>query len=353
MTRISTIHGIGQDEYAGRGAMVTQQPYIPYLSLTKGEMELYLAAQQARILAQWYGSDAPQYGEALTMIDNALHAGVHRGINWVGAVPDYLQNVARMIRQAERQNQPASRALFYRPGGAMNGIGQIIPIDQRKAECIKQANKLKNANDLIKAIKKCDQQFAIEKIFNDRIEGTGHHMLYHGIGQDNKMPETVKTKLLLQLSGVQGMAVAGSIDNSLMRGWVETGILSKNAQIGAGPIGSIRASVELSPDPALYLQRFTSAKSSKTRGDVINGIGAGPLAPLIIGAITAALKVAANLIDLLRQKQATIAAQGFGTEAFSGRPSDWDSQEVAGGISTTTLILLAAGAGMLLMNDDN
>ena len=177
MTRISTIHGIGQDEFAGRAAEVTGQSYIPYLSLTKGEMELYLAAQKAKILAQWYGNAAPQYRDAEKMIYNALNTGVHGGIKFIGVVPDHLQNVAAMIKKAESQRQPASRALFYRPGGIVRGIGEIIPLQQRRAQCLKYANEAEG-NEFWRRLKKCNEIVVIEKILNASLEKSSHHVIY-------------------------------------------------------------------------------------------------------------------------------------------------------------------------------
>lgn len=357
MTRISTIHGIGQDEYAGRAGMVSNGNYIPYLSLTKGEMELYLAAQRARIRADWYGSDAPQYAEAYQMIENALHAGVHRGVNWVGAVPDYLQDVARFIRQAEKQTAPASRGLFVRTPG-VSGIGQtVIPVTERWAECLKWAESANHNAERKRRRRECETRFNIEKIFNNQIENVGHHMLYHNISQALQMPERVFTKLILQLSGVQGMAGAGDIANDLMASWVETGILRKNATSPViGPLSSTDASFQLAPDPASWINKYknTQAKKNKTGG--VQGISLGPiglaLIPLVVAAVKAAIEIAKSLIT----QNAIIKAQGFGTTAYSATGSDWitgvDNPETSGGVSNNMLLLAAGAAALLLLSDD-
>lgn len=370
MTKISEIHGIPANEFHDRGRMVATLNYVPYLSLTTGEMELYLAAQRAKIRAQFYGSDAPQYAQAYQMIENALHAGVHGGIRWMGAVPDYLQSVAAMIKQAERQTRPASKTGLLLRGGQVNGIGQTtIPIEQRKQACIEAAwkkakiDKLKGAQkkiveDYIKG--KCNRQFNIEKIFNDAIENTGHHVLYHRISQNNEMPERVFTKLLLHTSGVQGMAGAGDVQTTLMGSWVETGIVGKNAAIGVGPIDSIKAAVQLSNDPDGYYQRFygdiaaSQQKKKDKMNPTLNGIGIIP-AVAIIGAIAGALGAAAALINSLRGQQALIKAEAFGTDAFSAAETDWtkgaNNPEVSGGLSPMTILLLG-GAALLLLSDD-
>lgn len=372
MTRISTIHGIGADEFAGRSAMVSSQGYIPYLSLTVGEMELYLAAQRARILAQWYGSDAPQYAQAVQMIDNALNAGVHGGVRWMGAVPDELQGVARMITQVQRQTRPASRALFYRPGGMVRGIGAIIPVDQRKAECIKAADASTNsAIELVKLIKKCEENFQVEKILNGALEKSSHHVLYKQMPAGYTVPNMVANKQLYHKTGVEGMAAVGDIVPSLMYGWTEVGVLSRNAQSPQiGPIGSIQSSVLLAPDPGKSWENLSmwantqNPKKIKTMG--ISGIGFVPLVPPvdpvtaginIVLAIAGALTVAAKLLNELRSAKAYAMneAQGFGTSAFQADKTDWliganNPDVTPGGVNP--MWLLAGGAALLLLMDD-
>lgn len=361
MTQISEVHGIRgkipADEYAGRGSMVTNLGYVPYLSLTKGEMELWLAAQRAKMLAQWYGNDAPQYAKACQLIENALHKGVHGGISSVGVVPDYLQNVAALIKSAERKNAPASRAMFVRPQG-ISGIGQIIPYNDRVKACLDAAKKLP-ALPRANAQAKCLRNFEIEKIFNGAIEKSGHHVLYHRIPSGIVVPTRVDVKRILHLGGIGGMAQVGEIDNGLMAGWVENGIIAKNAQIGVGAISSLRAAAEISPDPAQWIQRFTgqaSGTSDKSRpGAGLNGIGIP--AVVIIEAVTAALVAAKDLISALFKQQAVIKAEGFGTPAYSAEANDF----LGGGMTTTTggfdmktLLLLGGAAALLLLaGDDN
>lgn len=347
MTRISEIHGIGQDEFAQRGQEVTESGFLPYLSLTTGETRLMLALQRAKIYAQFY-RDVPQYREAVTMLENALNRGLSNGVNFVGAVPDYLQDVARVIQSASRQTAPASRSGFmFRPGGVMRGIGEIIPAQQRKDICVKKViEKGGGAGAVKKGVEACSRQFEIERIFNGAIEKSGHHVLYHRIPESAKMPDRVFTKLLLQLGGVQGMAGVGDIQKPLMAEWVENGIIGKNAQIGVGPWDSIRASVALSPDPDKYFKKFVGTSSDKWRAGV-TGIG-NPAAVLILGAIASALVAAKDLINSLRTQQAVIKSEGFGTDAFSGKQTDWDGPDTAGGLDTNTLLMLAAGVGLLL-----
>lgn len=350
MTRISTIHGIGADEYAGRAAMVKPAGYVPYLSLTRGEMELYLAAQRAKVRAEWYGNDDPRYRQAFQMLENALHQGVNN-VKFIGAVPNYLQDVARLINKAKRETAPASRAIYFQQIG-VSGIGQtIIPVEDRKNACVQQAMKLKKPGDRIKAIKKCEDQFAIEKLYNDKIKSVGHHMLYYNLPENiMSLPPAVSTKRILQLGGVQGMAIAASLDNGLMASWVETGIVLKNGTLPAvGPRNSINTSFQLAPDPAYWMNTYE--KKKKTGGYGITGINCGPvclaLLPVIVAALTAAVEITKSVV---------IQAQGFGTDALKSTQFDWKDMpppgDSAGGFSTNTILLLGGAAALFLLADN-
>lgn len=347
MTRISEIHGIRTipaDEIADRSAQVKTDAYIPYLSLTKGEMQLMLAAQRAQMLAQYYSSDAPEYRQAAAMLNKALIADLHRSSGAIsGPVPDELQGVARLISTARYRTAPASSAFFYRPAG-VKGIGQIIPAQQRLQECLKGA---RNPAQIVK----CQRNFKIEEIYNGAIENSAHHVVYHKISETYKMPERVYTKLLLQTSGIQGMAAVSHLDNALMAGWVENGIMAKNATLGIGPVDSLQSSFALAPNGQAAYNKYIAYATSKGKWTgQISGIGALPAVAIIIGAITSALIAVKGLIEALRQQQATIKAEGFGTEAYSGKQSDWDSQEVQN--DNTLLYIALAAAGVYLLSEN-
>jgi len=382
MTKISEIHGLNQiptDEYAGRGEMVGNMSSIPYLSLTRGEMELMLAAQRMKILADWYSSDAPQYQQAYQMLENALHRGVSNGVNFVGAVPHYLQRTAALIKKASKQTRPASRAIFDRPGGIQRGIGQIIPFDERRNECRKKVDEkypllpntpaAKNFNEQqrlrrFSAYTKCEEAFEIEKILNGGVENSSHHVVYKNIPSGVTLPTEVIVKRTFHQTGVEGMALVGEIDTALMYGWVENGILAKNTQVGAGPLGSVQSSAYLSSDPAAMIDILQKRRPGADKWNTLNGIGAEPVTTTavlvikIIGAITAALTAAATLVAALRSTKAYAMseARGFGTSAFSANQSDWMAGSnnplgtTPGGVSMP--LLLAGAAALFLLSDD-
>ena len=340
MTRISEIHGfrgIGRDEFQDRGREVSPISYVPYLSLTTGEMKLQLAAQRAKIMAQFYGNEAPEYKAAYALLENALTQGIHGGIRFMGAIPDVLQNTARLIAQAQYERAPASKSLFARTN-PISGIGAIIPAEQRRQDCLKLAK-----NKPVE-VAKCNKAFKIEEIMNKHIEPASHHVLYKSIPDNYTIPARVDTKRLLHQQGVEQMAIIGKITNpQLMYQWMETGILASNAVGGVGPAGSVKSSFYLSPTPEKYFSKYG-----------IQGYHIG-IDPTIVAALVAlvvkAIQTAAKwLTDLQKvDLSATFLAKGFGTQSFSSEKSDWpggaDNPDVnESNNSLLMLALIAAGA---------
>lgn len=371
MTKISYIAGIPQNEYADRGREVKNISFIPYLSLTKGEMLLALAAQRARVLAEWYGSDAPQYGQAAQMFENALNAGVSQGIKFINGVPDNLQQAAALIARAAKQTAPASKAAFIRPGGIMNGIGStIIPLEERRKQCIdaeglkvriweKRGQERRTLEDLIN--KKCQTQFNIEKILNDSLESSGHHMVYKNMPTGYLLPTEVVVKRTFHQTGIEGLAAVGKMDKALMYGWVENGIIGQNAKSAkVGPMTSVETSAFLAPDPLAEVKRLVEIQ--KQRPGV--GIGIVPAAAAaapalavseIVGLIITAVTAAATLIKALRSETAYAMseARGFGTDAFSASKNDWlisgDNPPTTAGSDNTPLLIGAGLVGAYLL----
>ena len=79
MTKISYIAGIGANEYKDRGNNVSAQQFVPYLSLTRGEMLLLLAAQRAKIYADFYPEEK-QFQKGVSLLYNALNSGISGGV---------------------------------------------------------------------------------------------------------------------------------------------------------------------------------------------------------------------------------------------------------------------------------
>ncbi len=337
MTRISEVHGIRSDEYRDRGKNVAPIGYVPYLSFSVGEMRLQLAAQRVKVLAQYYGKDAPEYAQAYNMLESALTAGVHSGAYFRGPVPDALQNTARLIRQAQYQTAPAASGSFMGRKSLLSGIGAIIPSQQRLLECVKAA-KNKPAEVAL-----CYRKFNIEEIMNRYMDSASPHMLYLKMFEYG-VPQAVVTRAVLHKNAVAGLGTVAKLSQpNLMAEWVENGILAANTSGGVGPFGSTRAAFYLSDDPQKYLSEFKISGAH---------IGIEPITTALVGLLVAAIGLASKwLTDLQKVDfRALAGVQGFGTGPFSASKENWNlgpQNEISTGIDTTTLLFLAGGAYLL------
>lgn len=370
MTQISYIHGIPADETASRSAAAAaamQNGFIPYLSLTAGEMQLALLRQRLLLLSRYY-SDVPEYAAGAQLVNDALNADLHKGINFVGAIPDELQPVARVIANAARFNQPAAAAgYWWVPGRQRRGIGDIIPAADRLKACQDSIAKKygfpnipKNRVSAFEAeIEQCRINFEIEKIFNERLQSVSYHTVYNRLLSGySDLPTRVDVKRILHQNGIEGMANTATLDASLMSDWVENAVMLQSVQLNAGPQGSVPVSFALAPSPNQMLEQYNTW--AKTRPGAISGIGVLPVAAVIaiITAIGAVAKQAYTFVLELRKQKALAMAQvqGFGTQSFSGDQNDW----ITGQNNPTnqqqnqkllTYGALAAGA-YLLLNED-
>lgn len=375
MTRISTIHGLPPyDEWADRSANVAAKDYFPYLSMTRGQLELSILRQRAQMYAGFY-PELTTYTKAVAMLDKALKDG-DTGVNYVGAVPNDLQGLAATITRAVTQRQPASRSgMLTAPR-----MGEIIPAQQRYETCIQRSlsekgllttqpnpldtiktkvwNTQTEVRDSLRA--KCRKLFDVEQILNSGIEKSGHHMLYKTVPNGYAVPGDVRTKRILHRTGVEGMAVVGEIDASLMYMWVENGIMLKNTEAKIGPMNSTYSSLYLSTDPQQSIDGFKKwmngqpvSAQEKWNAGKIAGIGTDPITAAIILKIAGALIAAFGFLKSLREQKdyAMVQAQGFATEAYSAGQGDWLGQSSEGGMNSGLLIALAAG-GLFLATQD-
>lgn len=359
MTKISYIHGVPANEFSQRGqAIGAIGTYIPYLSMTKGEMQLDLLRQRTQMFADFY-PEAKEYRQAVKMIDAALNAGVHRGINFVGVIPDELQQTARIIAQAVQMTQPAAGVMYGRqnitgpgdgPSGTNSDKANWAASFARRELCYQKAN-----GDASK-IAECDTNFAIERIYNDYLKKIGHHTIYNRISQEYQgIPDRVFTKLILHDAGIEGMANASNLPPALISDWVENSVLSKNATIGAGLIGSVKTSFCLSKDPDQLFEKYYKWQYQRT-GVAGSHIGIAPLiVAAIITAIVSVVGAALNFVNEVQKRKAYAMseAKGFGTTAYSATQSDWGGAVPGAGGNDNTLTYLAIGIGAYFLLEDN
>lgn len=321
MTEIRAIHG--HEEMAQRGRQYSQNMprFIPYLSMTAGEVRLALLEQQAEVFAAAYPENK-EYKKAANMLRSALRGGVSNGVSFVGSIEGrYIEQVAREISRAAKSTRPAASIGLIGRASIGSGINEqgVIPVLERLAACVKSG----------KNMFLCQKAFAIEKVLNDGIINSGHHVLYKDLRSADGLPVEVVVKKVLHQSGIEGMALAGNIDKGLMSSWVETAILQKNATGGVGPIGSRQASFILGSR---------------------DGIGSVALIGAVTALITAALGGAAALLKALRSEKAYAMseAKGFGTQAFSASQADWEAAGQTGSNNMLLFAGLAAGAYFLI-----
>jgi len=359
-TRISYIHGIPANERAQRGLMVRKPAPLPYLQMTRGEVKLRLLEDRARLLAAAY-PEVSAYRKAGDMLANALNAGVHQGIRFVGAIPDTLQSVAREIALAKNDTAPAAGVLYRNPATGVNTESLL------NVNCLEWASKKAKGDPVAQTywVFKCRQQQRVDKIINDRIFNAAHHSLYHQLYDGVKYPNRVDAKRLLHMVSIEGFALASGLDPGIVQLWVENSIIGKNGTVGAGIYGSEASAIAISPTPDLTWAAYQAAKTGNTQAN-ISGIGFLPAAVIIIGAVTAAITAAAQLLKQLQDAEilAMNEARGYGTKTFSAEESDWiggappatdTGSDTGTGTSSDSTGLLIAGAAVaayFLLNDN-
>lgn len=394
---MSGIRTIPANEMAQRGRQVSRiGNFIPYTAMTKGEMKLALLREQAQIYAQAY-PDYPVYKEAVLMLDTALAGGVSAGVNFVRAIPDDLQAVARQIVQASKMRQPAAGSFIQRESlisGFRIGEDPIVPT--QIVDCVqyatKEANRFYGHNwswtkwrDLppvfpTKAKKErwttlraqCQVQKEIEDILNANITRASHHVVYKSLVPDFQpiVGSQVLTKRLLHQAGVGALGLAATVDSSMMDMWSETGIMRNNANNNLGVLGSEATSMMVAPNPEKYLYDYKTFLLNKKDTKMKNlpaGIGAIGVEPVttatvaIVTMITTAIAFAAKIYDNVSKKKSGVfaAANGYGTPAYKAEKDDFLTQGGGGTIppagksdNNNLLLLGAAAAGIYFITQD-
>ena len=374
MTVIRSIHGIPQNELSNRGQRAGKNAlYIPYLTMTKGEMLISLLADEAAIYAAAY-PEFPAYQQAEKMYYDALAAGVSNGVNFVGALYDpILQTAAKNISSASKSRNPVSGGSFIGRQTLGTGVKIWLPplyTNDFDHDCVQYATKAANLkfgrdknwqfwkngfpppeqkNFWKQQLSICQTKVAIEKIMNDSMVDSSHHLLYKSIsGKFSPVLGTqVLTKKNFHLAGIGGLSLVSEIGEGLMSDWVEAGLLRKNAFSGVGVFGSVSSSLSLAPDPVKMAQDYNDFLI-KTNGQTsaIQGIGfvaAVTALAALVTAIGAAIGNAAKFKNNLAEKQANAlaTANGFGTSAYKSETADFLQ---AGTTSSNSNGLLIGGA---------
>jgi len=402
MTRIQLIAGLPAKEFADRGREI-KVDYIPFNSLTKGEFELYILRNQAQAYAQAF-PEAKEYAQATQMLSNALHAGVHNGINFTGALYNpVLQDVARKIRNSKSNAVPATGTILNRDNIFTSAIGDLIITSKVEENCEDYATRVMNDYLFKKAriklsrkrwkslkilrfsvggvsaallyskwqqkVKECQIIKQTELLVNDMIIEGSHHVVYKGLGNvDANFPESVKTKTILHGGSLQTISNIAGFDRSLVDQWVTASVKTKNLASGTAPWSPDASSFLLSQDPEAYIVKYLSAdaqmynsyveKKKKTQG--VNALPAAAVQAIIVTAIGAASSVAIAFINGLFKMQnansSALSNSGFGTADFSAKTKDWNdangnTSTSSGNSNLLTYGLLGLGAYLALNNE--
>lgn len=383
MTEIRSIHGINRSELSDRGKMTSKKaPYIPYTSLTKGEMSLALLHDQASVFAASY-PDFPEYAQARDMYRNALQSGVSAGVHFVGALHNpILQQAAGNIKRASKQTAPAARIITNRQSLAHGvSIGETpIYTGNFDHDCVQYATKAANKKfgrnkdwNWWKAgvfpdgnekrywkeqLSICETRVAIEQIMNDNMVGTSPHMLYKSMSE--AFPPTLGTlmltKKLLHYAGVGALGIVSEIGTGIMDNWVETALLRNNAASGVGTLGSISSSISISPDPAKMAAEYAEFQKKRTGGS-ISGHRIGEPITFTVAGVTALITAIGVAIDKAAKFQAQLNSkrnnalsqvQGWGTGALEAKKSDYlkASGDLPTESSDNSKLLLIGGAAV-------
>lgn len=383
MTKISYIAGVGAtDRRAANGAGIKPQPFIPYLSMTKGEMELALLMEQAQILGGYYGD--PKYLEAETMLQNALYRGLHGATPYLGAYNPDLRRLATVIADARRKTAPASKYVISARPNMLSGIhiGEpIIPVEDRLKACKDAAMKIPNVFKKAEELSRCSRRAAIERILNTGLEQCGQYLAYGFLPKSNNLPQTANTKILNHQFAQADIERVGGFSLALLQQWLNTGMMRKNVEVAKiDPLGweGTNALLTFLPEPgqaellALFNQfqknrpgaSLSESQAGAKMAAIVKkyqqpGVGIEPVtaAIAIIGAITALIGGISEFAKQVKKEQDDAFAQvnGFGSRFFGpeqgdydvdgdGTPNEQDSTPKGSGDYTVPLLIGGAAA---------
>lgn len=374
MPKISYIAGdISRNEQSRPETLPAQMP-VNYLALTRGEMQLQLMLEQAKILAGYYGN--PEMKKAVSMLDSALNKGLHGlGPQHIGAASDLVRKVARQIEAAKRETKAASK--FSYPTGRnirTEGIGAtIIPYEQRFKACFESSQSPT-------AILKCQRQLEIERILNEGLENCGQYLAYGFLPNSNRMPNIAGAKIRDQRIAIEGLAQVGGFGTDLCAQWLNVGMMRKNVEVAKVQpldwIGTNSRLTLITEKGQNEFSEFLQSKAAKTLSAVQQGARLAQIIrdnqrtgigdPISIGfailsAIFSLIKGISEFLQRLRAKVVTAlqAAKGFGSETFGPQEGDYQDptpQDPNGpplqttGSNTGLILLGGAAAALLLLN---
>lgn len=377
MSKVSYIHGIPQgipqNEMRDRAKGLPVRSFVDYSALTDGEMKLILAYEQFRILSAYY-PEASEARRSAELLKDALFMGLHGPKNRLSG-SDQAQ-VRRLIDQARARNAPAAFVMDGRDN-ILQGIGDVIDRDTppivndwgsdgngtgsaidatlppmpafTQKDCGKKPTGPFKNKERREAYDLCAQQNEYVKLLNEKLEKSGHHILYSFNDKPNQSPQVVTVKTVNHRVAIDKWNEITGLSKDNIRNWIRVGIMRNNARVGVEPY---------QPEKTIEVFREgVIAKNQPKVGEFIT------VTIAIISAIAAAAGATAALINSLSARDSLrfkSSLGDMGLPSFGPEEGDWLDQ-LTGGNGTSTggfdikqLIIpaaLATGAYFLLKED--
>ena len=364
MTKVTYIHGVPQNEWADRGKEVRKRPYINYAAMTVGETRLSLILEQTKILRAFY----PESRE-LAEAENLLYSALGNGLHALRYMPGNNVPWARKaIRQAIPLTKPAAGHIAGRRS-LETGVQGLIPFEDCQ-QYMREENDPYAQYDSIRyhdttESLACQERNKEVGLLNQHLEPSSHHLLYEYMKNPNSAPGIVAAKTVSHRNAVSGLSSLMDFNRDNMALWLRNGIMRNNATNGTQPF---------QPEKTNEILRTESPRNKPAQaGASVSGPYLVAL-PIILKAVAAAIAATVSLIATLKAakaQQLRNTAQGIGSSTFGPQADDWfgagggnqpsgnggNGGEDGGnggnggnGESNTPLLLLGAGAVLLLMN---
>lgn len=322
MTKVSYIHGFSPSEALQRAQNVPAQNYIDYANMTEGDLRLHLLFEQVNILAGFYPENQgyQEAREKLGEVKNPSIKGYSMKVGKMGPLDRYIAEMKRRRDPAVQIRRPAiSGALDCALDNFSGSFGSKI---KQQAACLKK--------------------LAYTGLLNERLEQSGHHIMY-AFEERGNVPGVVAAKALNHRLVIAKFEEITGISGENLRMWTRNGIMRQNAKQGIEPY---------SPEASINIMREV-IPYKRTQG-IGEPASAFLIAlPKIIAAIGAAVSATAILIDSLEARdslrfRATVG--DIGLAPFGPEESDWYGAQSASQGNNDLLVplALAAGAYMIL-----
>lgn len=389
MSKVSYIHGpfaersrsegIPQNEMRDRAKGLPARSFVDYSALTDGEMKLILAYEQFRILSAYY-PEAREARRSAELLKDALFMGLHGPKNRLSGT-DQAQ-VRRLIEQARARTAPAAFVMDGR-ASILQGIGDVIDRDTppivndwgrdgngtgsaidatlppmpafTQKDCGKKPTGPFKNKERREAYDLCAQQNQYVRLLNEKLEKSGHHILYSFNDKPNQSPQVVTVKTVNHRAAIEKWNEITGLSKDNIRNWIRVGIMRNNARVGVEPY-----------QPEQTIAVFKEGVIAKNQKGVGEPLTIAAIVA-IISAITAAAGATAALINSLSARDSLrfkSSLGDMGLPSFGPEEGDWLDQlinDLTGGDGTSTggfdikqLIIpaaLATGAYFLLKED--